>query len=602
MNSCKRVWIALVLGFQGASAATLTSDVKGLPVVFVPGTAGSNLDTPSHERIWLSLNTFSSAAAAKLGDSNLLPNGVVENVSIPINSKLQSLAERLGLSVQRQFEEDVYGGFIEWGNLTWPGMFFVAPYDWRNGADDSSLKTVDAAVNNALQVTHAKKVILLAHSLGGITARAYSRSYGKGKVQAIIALATPWLGSPRTAEALTWGYNFGLGAATSSSAKVKLKDPRAGIAEVSFPLRLSFVDMHVCQELGSNFDCTYQQLPMSDYDNLLASLTKGAHQSSILGLSSTEAQQLLRGHGPTRYDQAAAFKKSLLDGNDLGIHQYLLGGICDSSAGVSDQMDMVFPLPNQVQGPADEKSRLKIDAEAELIKAANSIAKDLGYTLTRDPYVAALTSTDYGDGTVPLLSCTAGSFLSKGASNTASNTATHFLGPNTQVKVVDLEPGLDHGTLVMQSSVQQYIRSVWESETGVKLLTPQPTRITHLEVILHTKKNKNILSNDGTVDEIKASLAGIDMVVNAAGSDFANNHSKSASLDSPENLSKHRAFWDLDFSGMPLTISKVDALPRVSDDWTCDSVELVANGKLVFRSTSEFKLDKSHPTMTFKLP
>src|SRR5262249_42018359 len=114
----------------------------------------------------------------------------------------------------KDFPVPVYGDFIGWAKRQWAGSggFYDVPYDWRKGACTESDRAIDSKVNQALNESRAAQVVLVAHSLGGLVARHYlCQGQNARKVRALLAVGTPWLGTPKTARALRYGLSFGLG-------------------------------------------------------------------------------------------------------------------------------------------------------------------------------------------------------------------------------------------------------------------------------------------------------------------------------------------------------------------------------------------------------
>jgi pimeloyl-ACP methyl ester carboxylesterase len=70
---------------------------------------------------------------------------------------------------------------------------------------------LDAKINEALLTSGAKRVVLLVHSMGGLVARNYLLNYGAEKVDQVISMGTPYLGSPKVTKVLEIGDNWGVG-------------------------------------------------------------------------------------------------------------------------------------------------------------------------------------------------------------------------------------------------------------------------------------------------------------------------------------------------------------------------------------------------------
>lgn len=81
-------------------------------------------------------------------------------------------------------------GYMENQNL------FIAHYDWRNPVANATSNYLKPAIEKAKQETGASKVDIVAHSMGGLVARAYIQSDGyEDDVDQLIMLGTPNLGA-----------------------------------------------------------------------------------------------------------------------------------------------------------------------------------------------------------------------------------------------------------------------------------------------------------------------------------------------------------------------------------------------------------------------
>ena len=82
-------------------------------------------------------------------------------------------------------------------------MTFDCPWDWRLGADEAAREYLIPVINEALQRSTTGKVHIVAHSMGGLLARALIQSdilYGVGvkyyeKIDKLAMIGTPHLGS-----------------------------------------------------------------------------------------------------------------------------------------------------------------------------------------------------------------------------------------------------------------------------------------------------------------------------------------------------------------------------------------------------------------------
>ncbi len=172
-----------------------------LPVIFLPGVAGSYLyekDTVSDDMLW-PLAPIDDRADLFLKDDGITPK--TEGVKIVPGDILRSSVEKLNF----------YGSmikFLESKGYKQGKDLFVFPYDWRLH-NTLHLKALDKIVDDALFKANAEKVILIAHSMGGLIARAYVNSLGAEKVDTLITMGTPFYGAVKPYYALVSGYDFG---------------------------------------------------------------------------------------------------------------------------------------------------------------------------------------------------------------------------------------------------------------------------------------------------------------------------------------------------------------------------------------------------------
>ncbi len=169
-----------------------------LPVTFLPGIAGSRLQSAKDtQEVWPSGSAYSP-------DSLLMTGSGQSKHEIRATSSIGNLLPAIG---------DVYDSFFDFMEEVgyeegeW---LFDAPYDWRYSPNRAeTLASVQEQVKTALKKTGRKKVVLVAHSMGGLVARAYLRRYGTGQVDKLITMGTPHRGAPKAYYALMMGYTFG---------------------------------------------------------------------------------------------------------------------------------------------------------------------------------------------------------------------------------------------------------------------------------------------------------------------------------------------------------------------------------------------------------
>ncbi len=171
------------------------------PVLIIPGIAGSQLFYQGEE-IWL--NT--SKMFTDISD-DFLKNLSLDNRGSSLNNIVTGdiIREKMEIfEIWTDLIKDLQStGYIENQNL------FVFPYDWR--LDNSHTANLLAGkINNILDITGASKVDIIAHSMGGLIAKQYIKTFGEEKVGKIFFLGTPHYGAPKTLKTLLFGDNFGI--------------------------------------------------------------------------------------------------------------------------------------------------------------------------------------------------------------------------------------------------------------------------------------------------------------------------------------------------------------------------------------------------------
>ena len=175
-----------------------------LPLIFIPGVAGSVLErdsigpkelwpkAPFRSRVALGIERDGhtpAVAGTKIVAPDIIRGAVFDRWPIVYRSMLAALAS---------------SGYKEKENL------FLFPYDWRLDNADHVLRLA-ALVDDVLKETGARKVNILTHSMGGLIGRAYVNSAGAKKVDTLITMVMPLYGAPKAFYAIVNGYTFGNG-------------------------------------------------------------------------------------------------------------------------------------------------------------------------------------------------------------------------------------------------------------------------------------------------------------------------------------------------------------------------------------------------------
>jgi pimeloyl-ACP methyl ester carboxylesterase len=479
---------------QEAAAAQNPS----LPIVFVPGTAGSELRITSEgqngkyndDLYWLGLSTLKNKGimAGELDESgNDKGNKVsAKNALTAFSVSFAGWIKRtvkanLGYAPS-SYDIDVYANFLSWANRTFGKRFYVAPYDWRKGAGKESFELIDKVVARALCETKQTKVILLAHSLGGLVSRDYVVRSGGKNVAALIAVGTPWLGAPKAARALLWGYNFDIGIVKESNKKKKIKDlPPEFVTDVCANSRCeslnrtSFLKREEVRELSKNFPGVYIQLPTEEFMNKYGSYYGPGFRSIIWGMNSWDAvESFYRDKNNAKlYDEAKAWRAENLNGKDYNVNHYLIGGVYNpacktkstadpeetkelkETCDIGNRMDMQMPQESQVPRP----SRLR-RISVSFWDAIASIIKSDAYD---DSFVALDSAYEWGDGTSPLLSATAGAYV-RGGQKPSLSEAERYLGKKTEVTALTLGSRYGHSAMLNDPQIKRRLVEIYRAE------------------------------------------------------------------------------------------------------------------------------------------
>lgn len=293
------------------------------PVIIVPGILGSRLNRVSDdEEIWPNVSKMTSLldlSDSYLDSLKLDTNG---NEILDINST--GIIESVSGTIQYgnlidKFKDNGYQLGID---------LFLFPYDWRLGAEVSSLE-FDSVINQAIAQSSTGKVSIIAHSMGGLVVKDYLIRNGDLRINKLIFAGTPHLGAPKAFNALNWGDDFDLKFLGLGLNRNKAKDIAQNMPGVYqlLPSReyISQVGFYVQDERhGSLQSLTYDQTnqfmtsdpALSDYRNSnILNLADQFHQSHDSWLpQSASVSNLI---GCRAYDTIGSFK--IEDGNSIDI-------------------------------------------------------------------------------------------------------------------------------------------------------------------------------------------------------------------------------------------------------------------------------------------
>lgn len=183
------------------AAASRLSNGKaptGCPIIFIPGFLGSRLQCSSGE-VWTSIPDpdFKDAALQPDGITNSGTPGSCAATVEPISGQEGVVATAGG--------KDIYGEALAYLNRIAPGRVYAYPYDWRR-SPLMAVPGLNAEVDKVISDTGASRVVLMAHSMGGLVTQAYiSYKPYADKVARAITLGTPYWGAPKSHTALLSG-------------------------------------------------------------------------------------------------------------------------------------------------------------------------------------------------------------------------------------------------------------------------------------------------------------------------------------------------------------------------------------------------------------
>jgi pimeloyl-ACP methyl ester carboxylesterase len=246
----------------------LSTDASGVPntrdpIVFLPGIAGSKLENDHNEdgtydEVWPNISRLILPGR----DEFVLVLRLDQYGQGPLQTdNPEYTTVRVGDVMRKEptgipfVDKDIYGTTIEYfteqRGYEEGKDFIVCPYDWRQHigriAEGDLEQTLDKCIQTALNENpHASQVNILAHSMGGLVARAYIADPDRAEnVHRLITLGTPYLGAPKIAMAI-------LG-------------PLCFIEDDIWRLNACFSHPETVHELVQNFPSVYQIAPSDSY-------------------------------------------------------------------------------------------------------------------------------------------------------------------------------------------------------------------------------------------------------------------------------------------------------------------------------------------------
>lgn len=175
------------------------------PIIFIPGIMGTSIVRHDGTSLWPPIGiipTPSSRIRALALDQN--GNDIYKNRASP-KDVIRNIKVSLGVTI---YERPVYSNFYSFfakNGYAENKSLFSFPYDWRKDLRLASSQLAKK-VEQVKKQTDANKVILIAHSMGGLVARHYLSDNGNwSNIEKLFMLATPHHGAPKAFLVLRYG-------------------------------------------------------------------------------------------------------------------------------------------------------------------------------------------------------------------------------------------------------------------------------------------------------------------------------------------------------------------------------------------------------------
>nr|WP_255688780.1 pre-peptidase C-terminal domain-containing protein [Brevibacillus sp. AF8] len=213
-------------GFTANSYSLYIGD-RTIPVILIPGVGGSRLEVEQNGKrseIWLGLGDSliginDPKHRRLLSLEPIKPNSVdvqpvVRDATIhPEKDDFYAIEYLSYAPFLKELTEQYYSMVKELEKTGYKKhrTLFALPYDWRYSSTKNA-KLLKEKIDAALKGSGANQVHLVAHSMGGLLVKEtlLSNVSYQRKVNRVVYMGTPFLGSPRAYQALKHGYNFSI--------------------------------------------------------------------------------------------------------------------------------------------------------------------------------------------------------------------------------------------------------------------------------------------------------------------------------------------------------------------------------------------------------
>ncbi len=275
---------------------------------------------------------------------------------------------------------------------------------------------------------------------------------------------------------------------------------------------MSFLKLEDVRLLARNLPAVYQQLPTEAFMQQYGQVYGKSFRGLIWNMDSWEQmKEFYRKDNSRLFDDAETWRKDFFNGQSSHVKNYLVGGYyapeCRLAEGrkidkdknrdqdkdeykdceIENRMDMRMANVDQI-----DKSKFSRSFSAR-INVINAVIGLFKYKAHRDPFVAIDSDYQWGDGTAPLLSATAGEYVRGDKGHVNRGGAIKYLGEGTEVrKPIKLGPRFGHSAMLDDPQVRKEIVELYKAESaklGLKPLFPETTEeVTSLRVKISIKE------------------------------------------------------------------------------------------------------------------
>jgi pimeloyl-ACP methyl ester carboxylesterase len=283
----------------------------GNPVIVIPGYLGSKLADAVHGNlVWLDLHGILNPAVTlealrlDIGDPDrVVPVGILDEVTVLPPFWDPSVYKSLTVFLRDNLHLQVFEFY----------------YDWRKSVEAAADKLNDQVIRWLLE-TGAAQVDLVAHSFGGLVARAYLAKHGAGQVARLITFGTPHKGAMEALGSVVQGEKI----LTFPVAKVK--------------------------QVTRTFPSVYEMMPSDAADGMFQAGGQNASPMQLTAWCDTPAMTSLL--------TEAAARVALLFPGELPVETWIITGTrVDTLTSASfDQSRMTFAITDRGDGTVPEVS------------------------------------------------------------------------------------------------------------------------------------------------------------------------------------------------------------------------------------------------------